>query len=103
MYTIAEFRLKMRKAFEDSFQGHEVVIERYGQKFQLIALVDEPLKGHSFESTPTAVIPKVITADMIPQKITKMATAGKNINQSGFCKNGHILNRMGKCDVKGCK
>lgn len=47
--------------------------------------------------------PKVMTADMDKETVTKMATAAKRIKQSGFCKNGHILNRFGVCDVKGCK
>jgi hypothetical protein len=52
MYTLAEFRKNLRQAFNDADQGHEVVIERYGQKFQLISLVDKPLPGHNYESVP---------------------------------------------------
>jgi hypothetical protein len=52
MYTISEFRDNLRQAFEDANQGHEVMIDRYGQKFQLVALVDKPLPGHSFSSSP---------------------------------------------------
>jgi 3-dehydroquinate dehydratase len=46
----------MRKAFNDADSGHEVVVERYGQNYQLISIMDKP-KGHSFESTPTAINP----------------------------------------------
>ena len=52
MYTITEFRKNIRKAFNDADSGHEVVIERYGQMYQLVSLVDLPLGGNSFESTP---------------------------------------------------
>ena len=58
MYTISEFRKNTRKAFNDADSGHEVVIERYGQKYQLVSLVDKSHAGHSFESTPTDVILK---------------------------------------------
>lgn len=43
MYNMTEFKKNIRKAFEDANQGHEVVIKRYGQKFQLVSLVDLPL------------------------------------------------------------
>lgn len=52
MYTLSEFRKNLRQAFNDADNGHEVVIERYGQKFQLISLVDEALPGHVMESVP---------------------------------------------------
>lgn len=58
MYTVQEFRQHMRKAFNDADGGHEVVISRYGQNYQLISLVEGPLKGHMGESTPTDVVPK---------------------------------------------
>lgn len=52
MYTIKQFRENLRQAFNDADQGHEVVIERYGQKYQLVSLVDKPLPGHTLESRP---------------------------------------------------
>src|SRR5258708_2968895 len=52
MYTIVEFRKCLRQAFNDAEQGHEVVIERWGNKYQLVALVDKPLPGHQMESVP---------------------------------------------------
>lgn len=52
MYTIAQFRKNMRQAFNDAAEGHEVVIERYGQNYQLVGLVDKALPGHGLESTP---------------------------------------------------
>lgn len=52
MYTPSQFRSNMRQAFNDADQGHEVVIERFGQKYQLVSLVNKPLPGHSFESVP---------------------------------------------------
>jgi hypothetical protein len=52
MYTISQFRQNIRKAFNDANEGHEVVIERYGQKFQLVALVSTLLPGHKIESSP---------------------------------------------------
>jgi len=58
MYTIVEFRKNIRKAFNDAHGGHEVVIERYGQKYQLVSLVDKALSGYSFESTPSKLIEK---------------------------------------------
>jgi hypothetical protein len=69
MYTIAEFRSNLRQAFEDANQGHEVVIDRYGQKFQLVALVDKPLPGHSFSSSPKKH----------PQKISSGRSATKGV------------------------
>lgn len=52
MYTLREFRAKTKQAFDDAEQGHEVIITRGSQKFQLISLVKDPLLGHSFESIP---------------------------------------------------
>lgn len=52
MYTVTEFKNRLRKALNDAEQGHEVVIERYGVKYQLVCLVDKPLPGHQMESHP---------------------------------------------------
>lgn len=52
MYTVKQFRQNLRQAFNDADQGHQVVIERFGGKYQLISLVKEPLPGHSFTSAP---------------------------------------------------
>lgn len=53
MYTVTEFRKNLRQAFADAREGHEVVIGGYGEtKYQLVALMRNPLPGHSFESVP---------------------------------------------------
>lgn len=50
MYTVKEFRSNLRKAFNEAREGHEVVIDKWGDKFQLVCLVDEPIGGSSFEA-----------------------------------------------------
>lgn len=57
MYTIGEFRKNLRKAFSDADNGHQVVIERYGQMYQLVSLVNLPLGGSVFESSPADIKP----------------------------------------------
>lgn len=52
MYTLREFRMNTKQAFDDANEGHEVVIKRGTQKFQLVSLVDKPLPGHGLESIP---------------------------------------------------
>lgn len=116
MYTITEFRQNIRKAFNDADSGHEVVIERYGQKFQLVSLVDKPLPGHAKESNPGGVengfafkepaavgrsypIPTIKAEDKLP--ITRI-TPTKIDN--GLCKiHGLPLDDRGRCMQKGCK
>lgn len=68
MYTTAEFRDNLRQAFNDAEQGHEVVIERYGNLYQLVALVDGPLPGHSFDSVPKAT-PRLKSAPGTPAMV----------------------------------
>lgn len=55
MYKISEFRKNIAQAFTDSSEGHEVIITHKGQNYQLVALVDKPLPGHSMESIPGSV------------------------------------------------
>lgn len=52
MYTLREFRANTKQAFDDAAQGHEVVIDRSGFTYQLVALAGPPLPGHAFESIP---------------------------------------------------
>lgn len=52
MYTMSEFRNNLRQAFRDAREGHEVVIGKYDELYQLVALVKEPLPGHTMESVP---------------------------------------------------
>lgn len=76
----------MRQAFEDSYQGHEVVVERYNQKFQLVSLVDKPLVGHSFESVPKQA-PKIIkTAKEVPVAIASDYKQCKHGADPSMCK-----------------
>lgn len=92
MYKLNEFRQNTRQAFNDAREGHEVVIERYGELYQLVALVDLPLGGSSFESTPTEVKP-------LTPKFTPVANSNLKL-----CKNGHpIPAGRDRCMGKGCK
>lgn len=69
MYSLSEFRDNLRQAFNDAEQGHEVVIERYNRRFQLVSLVDKTLPGHSFSSSPKKS----------PQKISSGRSATKGL------------------------
>lgn len=60
MYTIKQFRDNTRKAFNDADEGHEVVIKRYGELYQLVHLVDKPVGKMSFESTPKSIVRKPV-------------------------------------------
>lgn len=77
MYTLREFRANTKQAFDDSAEGHEVVITRGKHKFQLVSLVDKALPGHSFESqpnkTPKVIVPTVRRVNLQP--IPKFHTA----------------------------
>lgn len=95
MYTIAEFRKHIRKAFNDADEGHEVVIVRYGQKFQLVSLVDKPLGNHSFESTPASIEPII---NSVPE--FREYSSPKETLRIGKQKNG--VYGIGKTD-KTCK
>jgi hypothetical protein len=117
MYTISEFRKNTRKAFNDADSGHEVVIERYGQKYQLVSLVDKPHKGHVFESTPTDVVlktspekPENLNLDNAPQKSVEYKYHSPKKDgtfpklKNSFCKTHSTpLDSRGKCLQKGCK
>lgn len=37
LYKITEFRSNMRKAFNEAQSGEKVVIDKYGDKFQLVS------------------------------------------------------------------
>lgn len=131
MYTMAEFRKNLRKAFNDANEGHEVVVERYDQKFQLVSLVSLPLGGSAFESTPKEIKPiKPLTPKLTPEaeniksnkdgtispkdptKPAKFQVGGitplmRKVSETPdmkFCKtHGVPLTSMGKCLQKGCK
>lgn len=123
MYTITKFRQNIRKAFNDADAGHEVVIERYGQKFQLVSLVDKPLPGHAIESNPGGMGSGFAfdnpTKPVIINTPTGTVVAGADIAsvtkvvkkiapdvrfQNGVCKiHGLPLDDRGRCMQKGCK
>lgn len=125
MYTMSDFRSNLRQAFNDADSGHEVVVERYGQKYQLISLVDKPLKGHSFESAPkqNALDNPVESSSAVERPTVNRKVAGSTpaspatINSAedvkkifptaksqAFCKNGHLIPEgRDKCLGKGCK
>lgn len=103
MYTLRQFRANTKQAFDDSAAGHQVVIKRGINMFQLIALVDKPLPGHSFESIPSGQ-PKVIK---IPQEVKELLEERGDLyidNKLKFCKNGHVIPEgYAKCLGKGCQ
>lgn len=109
MYTISEFRENIRKAFNDAEEGHQVVIERYGQKYQLISLVDKPIGNMSFESVPNKIViePAVlIKSPPRPRAQEDVQKMGIGVQRSlnGICKiHKTPLDDRGKCLQKGCK
>ncbi len=48
MYKTYDFRQNIRKAFNEASEGREVLIERYGDVFQLVAKVGKPNKDGSY-------------------------------------------------------
>lgn len=81
MYKINEFRQNLRKAFNDAAEGHEVVIERYEQKFQLVSLVDKPLGGQSFESTPKGKVLKQVGAMIDKSNVEAIEKSNELLNR----------------------
>lgn len=88
MYTLREFRANTKQAFDDAASGHEVVISRGNENFQLVALVGDPLPGHTQESKAPPVIkePKQVLESVpvekpcrhgFPAKYCKYAKPGK--------------------------
>ncbi len=53
----------MKQAFNDAAMGREVVIHRWGQKFRLTALVDEPSPVYEFEPRHGEIPPIVKRED----------------------------------------
>lgn len=45
MYKTYDFRKNIRQAFNEAAEGREVLIERYGDVFQLVAKVGKPKNG----------------------------------------------------------
>jgi hypothetical protein len=95
MYTLREFRANTKKAFDDANSGHEVVIDRSGQLFQLISLINLPLGGSSFESTPKEIKPiKQLSSEFIPvTEVIPVGPVGKGspgvlIDRWEVCKHG---------------
>lgn len=50
MYNVADFRRNIRKALNEADNGREVIIERYGQRYQLSSLVGEPNSDGAYQS-----------------------------------------------------
>ncbi len=95
VYTLREFRANTKKAFDDASAGHEVVIKRGKENFQLVSLVSLPLGGSSFESTPKDIKPIIeLTPEFIPKKRL----------ENGVCKiHAMPLDNRSRCLQKGCK
>lgn len=94
VYTVAEFRKRLREAFNEADDNVDVVIERHGKKYWLITdsyyqLLHEPDSSVGLPPPPVAKKPK----ESLPSELAPR-----------FCKNGHpIPYPRDKCLGKKCK
>lgn len=103
-YTVAELRIQTRKILNEALT-EPITITRYDETF-IITSGNQKIESESENMGGVIKIdPKKLKQDM-PLKIdvgkTIPVTAAK-VAERGTCKNGHILNRLGKCEAKGCK
>jgi len=88
MYTLREFRANTKQAFDDADAGHEVVIKRGKQMFQLISLVSNPLKS-SFESMPgKSAVRQAGGGPTLPEATKAKQNAVSAVGQAKLCKHG---------------
>lgn len=103
MYKMSEFRTNMRKAFNDADNGHEVVVERYGQKYQLVSLVEGPMPGSVFESPVDYNLEaNKLQTDLEPfidklNKVTGGIKTCKHGSDPALCKFAKIVNGKKVC------
>lgn len=97
-YAVSEFRKNLRQMFNSAANGVEVVIERYGEKFSLSKLDDEPVQNIK-ENNDGTISP------VDPTKPSKFETRPPKRNVGvNLCPKHEIpLTAAGKCLQKGCK
>lgn len=106
MYTLREFRKSSKKAFDDAKEGHEVVISRGSELYQLVALVDGPIGGSIMVSTPKGIEHKAnLSAVGVKKMFSNQAEDMSNKRLlNGLCKVHDLpLDDRGRCLQKGCK
>jgi tRNA A37 N6-isopentenylltransferase MiaA len=103
--NVHAFRSNLKQHMDDALHGKEILIERGGVTFQLLAK-GIPTQNQIVRDVKQAMKESKVTGTISTVKIEPLSIKdypAAKVQERGLCRNGHLLNRMGRCDTKGCK